>query len=202
MRLYDADYNQLSQDDDSAGSGNPSITHFLSAGQTYYVKVSGYSGSQNGSYSINVIATEQIIREDFEDTVFTIPFTGDWYRWAFPVGVNDSASFRSKASLGHGQTSQTSFKVTVPSGRTAKLSFYYMTASDVNDKFYATVNGTVIVTASGTNNNLTKHEHTLSAGTHTVVFKFVRDASGDGGSNLALVDDVEIIGNGCTVSAG
>ncbi|WP_199928693.1 S8 family serine peptidase [Brevibacillus brevis] len=194
-RLYDGNYNQLLQDDDSAGNGNPKMVADLVAGQTYYIKVSGYSGSQSGSFTINISNSGQVILEDFEDDVFTIPFTGDWSRES--LAGNKSAGYFSNY-ISHNQTSQTSFKATVPAGKTAKLSFDYRTSTESNDRFIVTVNNTEILNTSGSI-SYTTFETTLNAGTNVITFKYVRDASGDGGGNNVSIDNVAIIGDGATV---
>ncbi|MGG1660828.1 S8 family serine peptidase [Brevibacillus sp. NRS-1366] len=194
-RVYDASYRQIAQDDDGGGNSQPRMTVDLEMGKTYYIMVCGYSGSQTGSFTINVVAGGAVITEDFEDTTFTIPFTGDWERSMI------LRAYRSKA-IGHGMTSQTSFKANVPSGRTAVLSFYYYTSTEANyDKLIVTVNGATVLEKSGSN-ALTRFETTLNAGVNTILFKFVRNGSGDGGGNFVYIDDVELTGDGVTVSAG
>ncbi|MED1725968.1 S8 family serine peptidase [Brevibacillus parabrevis] len=194
-RVYDSAYNQLAQDDDSAGSGNPKFVLDLTAGQTYYIKISGYSGAQTGAFTINLSNAGQSIVEDFEDSNFTIPLTGNWSR--DPFAGNGSAGY-SSGIISHNQTAQTSFKAMVPSGKTAKLVFDYRTSSEVNDRFIVTVNDVEILNTSGSN-SFTTFERVLHAGSNVITFKFVRDGSGDGGGNNVSIDNVAIIGDGVSV---
>ncbi|MEJ8548842.1 hypothetical protein [Brevibacillus borstelensis] len=180
------------------GGYSPRIKAILTAGQTYYIKVSGNSDSQSGSFTLNVVNEGTTYFEDFEDTVFTIPFTGDWVRVGAGYGVG--WGFRSKWSLPQGQTSQTSFKVTVPAGITnAKLSFVYYLSSEPNlDNFIVTINGVDVLKKSGFI-SYTPFETALSSGTHTIVFKYQRTSSGSN-SGLAMIDNVIVIGKGISVS--
>lgn len=198
MRLYDANYNQLGQNDDGAGNSQPKIVADLTAGRTYYIVVSGFSGSQTGSFTINATNAGKVIIEDFEDSTLVIPFTGSRWSRVILLGNNGSTGYRASAS--HGVTSETSFKATVPSGKTATLSFYYKTSTEaVYDNLIVTVNNTEILRKSGSVSGI--HTHQLSAGVNTIAFKFVRDGSGDGGGNYVVIDDVTIIGDGVTVSS-
>ncbi|MFP3391033.1 S8 family peptidase [Brevibacillus sp. SIMBA_040] len=200
-RIYDANYDQIAQDDDGAGNSQPKLKVDLVAGQTYYIMVCGYSGSQTGSFTLNVVAAGTVIKEDFEDNNFTIPFTGDWYRYS-NFGFKSMYGYRS-AAIGTGMTSQTSFKATVPAGKTAVLSFYYQTLSEANyDKLIVTVNGVTILDKSGSMSEHALFETTLNAGVNTIVFKFVRTGSKVTGANFVVIDNVELTGDGVTLSAG
>ena len=59
--LYDANGQELACDDDSRGNRNFSITHSLSAGQTYYLKVKLYSSSETGTFIVTVVSEEYTI---------------------------------------------------------------------------------------------------------------------------------------------
>jgi hypothetical protein len=52
MHAYNASGAELTSDDDSGQDYNARITISVSANQTYYFKVRGYSSSTSGSYSI------------------------------------------------------------------------------------------------------------------------------------------------------
>ncbi|ASJ52928.1 hypothetical protein BP422_04785 [Brevibacillus formosus] len=192
-RIYDVNYNQLLQD--VSGNNNPKMVVDLVAGQTYYIKVSGYNDSQSGPFTINISNAGQVILEDFEDNLFVIPFNGDWSR--NQMAGNRSAGFLSNM-VSHNQTTQTSFKTIVPVGKTAKLSFDYRTSTESSDRFIVTANSAEILNTSG-NIDFTTFETTLNAGTHVITFKYVRDANGDGGGNNVSIDNVTIIGDGVTV---
>ena len=50
MELYNSSWVLLTSDDDSAGDSEPRITYTLQAGQTYYIKVRGYNGTDEYGY--------------------------------------------------------------------------------------------------------------------------------------------------------
>lgn len=54
LYLYDSNFYELDNDDDSLGNRNSTVTNYLTAGKTYYVLAKCYSNT-TGSYSINVI---------------------------------------------------------------------------------------------------------------------------------------------------
>lgn len=52
--LFDADMDQIDYDDDGGGNSNFSITHSLTAGETYYVRARMYRSYETGSFTLTV----------------------------------------------------------------------------------------------------------------------------------------------------
>jgi len=58
MELWDGSNNKLAEDDDGGTDHNAKISHALSAGATYFVKVRGYDASTTGDYALVVSGCE------------------------------------------------------------------------------------------------------------------------------------------------
>lgn len=205
LELYAADKATLiMEDDDGNGNGQPKISYSLSAGTTYYLKAYGYNhnASYFGACTLNIAppAAGTSITETFESSSMTIPFTGDWTRTTTTPQAG-SYCYRSGA-ITHNQTSQTSFKVTAPSG--GQLSFYYRTDSENNyDKLTVTAGSTTLVNGvSGTGGAWTSASYTLPAGTTEITFKYTKDGSTNSGTDAVYIDQVVVSGTGITVSPG
>jgi hypothetical protein len=126
--------------------------------------------------------------EDFEDTTYVIGFTGAWARSNTSAGAG-TWSLRSDTA-GHSITRAVT--VTVPPGAT-QIKFKYRVSSEPSwDVFEFLVGGAVLLTASG---EAAWQESALYdvTGQASVVFRFRRDGSDDGGSNCAWVDDVTFL---------
>ena len=50
IELYNSSWNLLTSDIDSADDLDPQITYTLQAGQTYYIKIRGYNGTDEYGY--------------------------------------------------------------------------------------------------------------------------------------------------------
>ncbi|QRG65261.1 S8 family serine peptidase [Brevibacillus choshinensis] len=202
MELLNSAGGNLYTDDDSDGNLQPRISYPLIGGNTYFLKCYAYSTSSTGSFTLNVTAPSagSKITEDFEDTSFNIPFTGDWVRVTTSPYAG-SYCYRN-ADISHSGTSQTTFNVNAPSGGT--LEFYYRTDSETGwDKLTVTAGAnTVLDGVSGISGVWTKITYTLPAGTTLVTFKYAKDGSVDGGTDSVYIDNVSVSGSGVTVSAG
>ena len=99
MELYDDQIQIITSDDDSGDGSNARITHQLSMGSTYFVKVRGYSSSTTGQYDLVVSGcpcggdpgdSDQAHATDLGSSCGThsaaIDCTGDddWYRFIVP----------------------------------------------------------------------------------------------------------------------
>ncbi len=81
--------------------------------------------------------------------------------------------------------------VQVPVGTTAALHYDYYVDSEANDYMYVLVNGQVRQAVSGAGQS-GHGQIDLSAGANTIVFAYQKDGTGDGGLDLAAVDNVRL----------
>ena len=91
--LYDSGKTQIASDDDSRGARDFQITYPLTAGQTYYVMVRGYSTSIAGSYTLKVedpFATQSVIVVDDANGVSGNLKARDFDSYKFTVAQNGS----------------------------------------------------------------------------------------------------------------
>lgn len=199
MDLYSNAQSLIKTDDDTGMGNNPQIQAQLTVGQTYYLRVYPFNSFYTGWFSLKAYgATPVTITEDFEDGTFNIPFTGDWIRTTASKYAG-SYAYTNK-DISHSQVSQTSFKVTAPSGGT--LSFYYSTSSEKNYDFLKVLAGTTeILSASGTT-GWTQFTYNLPKGTTEITFKYQKDGSVDSGADSVYIDNVAVSGSGVTVSPG
>ena len=94
------------------------------------------------------------------------------------------------AYMGASQTSN--MNITVSSNIADTVSFYYRVSSENNyDKFFFLIDGTEQFNASG-EVDWTRVAYPLSAGSHTLTFRYSKDGSVNNGSDCAWIDNVVI----------
>ena len=129
--------------------------------------------------------------ETFEGGAFLLsPWTQGSYAWTFDNTNAHSGSYslRSTNGLSHSQTSE----LTITHTYTApdSISFYYKVSSEENyDKFHFYIDGTDMLTASGTI-DWTRAAFPVSTGNHAFKFSYAKDYSVSNGSDCAWIDDV------------
>ena len=95
---------------------------------------------------------------------------------------------RSAPNLGNYDTSEMVLTLNVATA--GQISFYYSVSSEANyDKFFFIVDGSNVVTASG-DEDWTLVTHPLSAGNHTLTFRYKKDVNINRGSDCAWVDKI------------
>lgn len=112
------------------------------------------------------------------------------YPWAVSSERPYEGSYclRSSQYMGSNQQSNMSFTVNIASA--GSMSFYYRVSSEENyDKFFFLVDGTEQFNASG-EVDWTQTSVQLSAGTHTLTFRYAKDYSVSNGDDCAWIDNV------------
>ena len=83
--------------------------------------------------------------------------------------------------------------ITASSPLPGTVRFYYNVSSEENyDKFHFSIDGTEVLSASGTSNNWTLFTYDVEAGSHTYMFSYTKDVSRSYGSDCAWIDEVTI----------
>lgn len=97
-------------------------------------------------------------------------------------------SFRSSAEATHNTTSDATLTVSVATADS--MSFYYRVSSESGfDKFHFLVDGTSVLEASG-EVDWSRASYLLSAGSHTLTFRYAKDRSVNDGNDCAWVDAI------------
>ncbi len=139
----------------------------------------------------------QII-EDFEDDALQFDFIGDWIRVATsPHG--GQYCYRNK-DIGDSQSSQT--QITVNLIQDGTVSFWYRVSSESGyDKFWFYIDGSEKLGGKSGTIGWTQVSYSLTAGTHTLIWKYTKDGSVSSGEDSAYIDDLVISGLGGTTYA-
>ncbi|MBR4229329.1 MAG: T9SS type A sorting domain-containing protein [Bacteroidales bacterium] len=114
------------------------------------------------------------------------------YPWAIidSQAVEGTHCMRSAIYMGHSQTSETSLTVNVAAADS--VSFYYRVSSEANyDKFHFLIDNVSQFDASG-DVDWTRAAYPLSAGTHTLTFRYAKDYSVSNGSDCAWIDNIVV----------
>lgn len=148
-------------------------------------------GPFNGSLPVFI---GQEFFENFEEG--TTHIAGWDFPAAYPWAISSedpyegSYCLRSAQYIGHSQNSDMSIVVTVASADS--VSFYYRVSSEENyDKFHFLIDDESQFNASGTV-EWTRASFPLSAGTHTLTFRYAKDYSVSNGSDCAWIDNVSL----------
>ena len=123
----------------------------------------------------------------------------DAYPWntdgTMPWTVDSTVSHSGRYSLRSGaieyrQTSSLSIELTLPAADS--IGFWLRTSTEQNyDKLTFTIDGTKAFEASG-ETNWTHYRYALSAGMHTLRWRYVKDESTSSGSDCVWLDDVSL----------
>jgi hypothetical protein len=76
MRLYDSNMNEIASDDDSGSGSNARISRTVSAG-TSFIRVTGYSESVTGPYTLYVEFVETVVIDITPGTQYNATLAGD-----------------------------------------------------------------------------------------------------------------------------
>lgn len=129
--------------------------------------------------------------EDFEDDNLAFSFSGDWTRTSATAHTG-LYSYTNK-DIDNSQSSQTQIVVNLKEAST--VSFYYKVSSETNfDFFRFSIDGTEQLKKSGTI-DWTQVSYNLSAGSHTLIWRYTKDGSVSNGSDSGYIDDLTISGS-------
>ena len=133
--------------------------------------------------------------EDFEAGALTSDFTtgGTWPWGIDTVAASGTYGVRSAAII-HSQSSW--LRYTVTNDRSAQLGYAARTQTETNDALVVSVDGIEVNRISG-DQAWWYWVHPLSPGTHTIEWRFQRDASGSALANAVWIDDVFVVLDEC-----
>ena len=178
-----------------APSTDATITIVLHADNTLPLNITvplSYSfGSLTGYLPVYV---GQSFLETFEGGTTNLP---GWIpNVQYPWAIIDSQAFagtscmRSALYMGHSQTSDVSMTVNVTVADS--ITFYYRVSSEQNyDKFHFLIDSVSQFNASG-EVDWTRAAVAISAGSHTITFRYSKDGSVSNGSDCAWIDQITI----------
>lgn len=135
--------------------------------------------------------TDENWREAFPDRyTVTDGGTKPWYT-ASTFTYDEKNTLRSGA-ISHSQT--TSIQIDFTLVESGKIDLNYTVSSENNyDKLYVIVDGTTVLTKSGTV-SFTDYSQELEAGAHTLVFQYAKDGSNSTGSDAGAIGKLIITG--------
>lgn len=125
------------------------------------------------------------IVEDFEDTTYTVPFTGTWARSS--TSANTGSWALRSAAIGNNST--TDATVTVPTGATSVRFAYRVSSESGFDFFRFLIAGTQQFQASGAGVWTQSASYAVTPG-QVLTFRYVKDSNTVAGSDAAWVDDI------------
>ena len=126
-------------------------------------------------------------------SAYTVGGNVPWYV-ASGTGLPHTGTYMARSgAIG---SSQTSWMTRIAAA--GPLSFWYRVSSEINaDWFNFYVDSTQVVHRSG-NVGWTLYSTTLAAGTHTLKWEYVKDASVNGNADTAYIDDLSLSGDATT----
>lgn len=130
---------------------------------------------------------------DFEDNAISPNFTNDpTYAWTVTTADKHAGTYAVKSAGGFSST-QSDLTLTVEVGDGATITFWDKASSESNyDYGRFLVDGEQKHQTSGTSNSWTERTYPLTAGSHTLVWRFYKDVSGNNGNDCYYVDDITI----------
>lgn len=179
----------FSLDSDSDTTVTLTLTANAQLPQDITIPVTYNFGSFNGTLPVFV---GNVYVETFEDN--TTHLAGWSFPAAYPWAVSTEQPYegsyclRSVQYTSHNTNSDMNLSVTLAVADT--VSFYYRVSSENNyDKFHFLVDDESLMNASG-EVEWTRAAFLLSAGTHTLTFRYAKDYSVSNGSDCAWIDNV------------
>jgi len=144
----------------------------------------------------NTSSATTILNQDFETVLTPLTTSGDANWFIQTTSVNAGTQAAESGNIADSQESILEYSATVPvTGAT--LSFYYEVSSESNYDFLEfSIGGTVIDSWSGTIPWTNYTYNFTGSGTHTIRWRYFKDSSADGGSDLARVDDITLTSSG------
>jgi hypothetical protein len=147
----------------------------------------------------NIETTDSFERDDINGGQFAYTNSTGNLAWFITSSEAHSGSNCLKSASGN-SSSTSQISMTVDFEEVSPISFWYKVSSESGyDKFYFTVDGSDVITGVGGEVAWTLYEGTLNAGTHTLIWKYTKDGSGNSGSDCVWIDDITIL---ASVSGG
>ena len=147
------------------------------------------------SYNVYVgKATVNNTTYDFEDNAISADFTNDATNaWTVTDADKHAGTYSVKSGGAGVNSAQSDLTLSVDLSDAATLTFWDKASSESGwDKGYFLIDGTEQYNTSGTSNSWTKRTYELTAGTHTLIWRYKKDSSGDDGDDCYYVDDINI----------
>ena len=159
----------------------------------------GATISWNGtsdSYNVYVgkaITTIEDASYDFEDNAISADFTNDATRaWTVTTADKHAGTYAVKSAGGFSST-QSDLTLTVEVGDGATITFWDKASSEGSyDYGRFLIDGVQKHQTSGTSNSWTERTYDLTAGSHTLVWRYYKDVSGNSGNDCYYVDDITV----------
>jgi len=156
-----------------------------------------WSGGATAQYQVQETANDgdlTYISEGFETASIKAPWaTGGNGIWA-PTFTGPHAGFVcvKSGTISHNQETWLTFPVDGP----ADVSFWYKVSSEADYDFLRfDVDGAAELAASGSV-GWTQYSTTIGSGSHTLRWRYTKDANTSSGSDAGWIDDVEIVADG------
>ena len=146
------------------------------------------------SYNVYVgKATVNNTTYDFEDNAISADFTNDATNaWTVTTSDKHAGTYSIKSAGGFSST-QSDLTLTVDLTEAATLTFWDKASSESGyDYGRFLLDGVQKHQTSGTSNSWTERTYELTAGSHTLVWRYYKDYSGDDGDDCYYVDDINI----------
>lgn len=146
----------------------------------------------------------------FSGDTLNITFVDDTWKTAFPsfytvtdgttpfysanTWVYDNKNVLRSGSISDNGTSETTINLNLV--KDGSVEFNYIVSSENNyDKLHVLLDNTEIVTASGTSTTtFTVVNKSLTAGSHTLIFRYTKDGSGSSGSDAGAIGYIKLTG--------
>jgi hypothetical protein len=138
------------------------------------------------------ILTDGFERNDVNGGTFNYTNSTGNLAWSIVSSEHHSGSNCLKSASGnHSSTSQISMAVNI--SESSPFSFWYKVSSESNyDKFSFAIDGTNVVSNISGEVPWTQYSTTLSAGNHTLTWKYYKDVNGEDGSDCVWIDDISL----------
>ena len=148
------------------------------------------------SYIVKIgeVVTTPFKSYDFEDNAISADFTNSaTYPWTATAGGYNSSSYCATPGNKGVNSSTSDLTLALTLTENATISFYAKVSSESDcDYGRFLIDGTQKVNISGTTSTWTKYEYDLTAGTHTLIWRYFKDYSMASGDDLFYVDDIII----------
>jgi hypothetical protein len=144
----------------------------------------------------NTSSATTLLNQDFETALTPLTTSGDanWFTQA--TSTNTGGLAAESGNIADSQESIMEYSATIPASG-ATLSFFYEVSSESSFDFLEfSVDGAVIDSWSGIVSWTNYTYNFASAGTHTIRWRYFKDSTDDGGSDLARVDDIVLTSSG------
>lgn len=130
---------------------------------------------------------------DFEDNAISADFTNDaTYAWTVTTSDKHAGTYAIKSASGFTST-QSDLTLTVEVGDGATITFWDKASSESGyDYGRFLLDGVQKHQTSGTSDSWTERTYELTAGSHTLVWRYYKDVSGNSGDDCYYVDDITI----------